>query len=152
MTGQWVSMGPLLNLMQQQQFHPPGQQQMQQPSYNGMDQQPWNMMAPPSFANDPYNMVGYNLVAPPGGGVMPPQMGGGVPSAGAEAAVPPGEPTVAAPSAPDRVTISQVFSWQVCQAEGGPQAYIEGKGGSLCRHLCRDDDIYFVAAVVVAHD
>ena len=98
MTGQWVSMGPLMGLMQQQQ--------------QGM--------------MPPYAMVGYNLGAPGGpGGMVDPSlmpaaageagMGG---AAGAGAGAGPGGELVA-PAAPEKITISQTFAWQVRKPVGG---------------------------------
>lgn len=91
MTGQWVSMGPLMGLMQQQQ------QQGVVP---------------------PYAMVGYNLAAPPqwapGGmdaALMMSAPGAAMDGVAAAAGAGPGE--AAGVAAPEKITISQTFAWQV---------------------------------------
>ena len=89
MTGQWVSMGPLMAMMQQQQQQQP---QLQHPGLT------------------PHTMVGYNLQPPPGGlGPMP------VPPAAAKPpdAAPPANATPE-PQPSGRITLTQTFSWQVC--------------------------------------
>ena len=99
MTGQWVSMGPLMNLMQQQQQH------LQQ--LTGSEQQQQQQQQFPT----PYTMAGYNLQLPPGGGGLGPmpQAAAALPTAGGEA------PAAAEPEAPapDRITLAQTFTWQV---------------------------------------
>ena len=125
MTGQWVSMGPLIDLMQLQQMQSQYDTAEHDPSRNMMPpyppgQAPHTGAAFPQFANEAYNMVGYNLAAPPAGmmGARPLQAMDRSSLAGAEGTGPAGEAPAAAP-APERVTVSQVFSWQVGRSREG---------------------------------